>query len=200
MIFYVNCPIIQEEQFPSSQTLRIIAFVLLSYIVGTLMQEMASWIDDNCKIMKMRIKAGENFLISNLLFKDEEYEEIKKAANKILGKGQTYNRFSEGENYKIFNIYKSHLENNNKMDKADKLDAIFAMSRDFIVCNISILTCLIITVINKIIIKQFEWSWSYAVILLYVIGSSAIFYKRAKRYSELRTKTIIRQYMDLKRK
>lgn len=200
MLFYMNCPIIQKEQFPSSQTLRIIAFVLLSYIVGTLMQEMASWLDGNCKIMKMRIKARENFLTFDLLFKDEEYDEIKKVANKILGKAQTNNSFSEGENYKIFNICKSHLENNNKMDKADKLDAIFAMSRDYIICNICILAGLIITVISKIIIEQFEWSWSYVVILLYVFGSSGIFYKRAKRYSELRTKTIIRQYMDLKRK
>lgn len=93
MLFYMDCPIILEKQFPSSQTFRIFAFVLFSYIVGTLMQEMASWLDDNCKIMKMRIKARENFLTTNLLFKDEEYEEIKKAANKILEKELINNSF-----------------------------------------------------------------------------------------------------------
>ena len=199
LLFYMNCPIIQEEQLPASQFFRIVAFILLSYIAGTLMQEIASWLDDKCKIMKMRINARENFLNSNLLFKEEEYEEIKKAANEILGKEQTNNCFSKGENYKIFNTYKSHLENNNKMDKADKLDAIFAMSRDFIVCNICVIVCFGYTIANLIIIKQFKWSCSYTVILIYLFGSSAIFYRRAQRYSELRTKTIIRQYMDLKR-
>lgn len=199
MLFYMDFPIIKSGSFPSSQTFRVIVFVLLSYIVGSLMQETASCFDNKCKKMRMRIKARENFLNTNPLFKGEELEEVKKIANKLLDKEKTNDNFSDDESYKLFNICKSYLENNNKMEKADKLDAIFAMSRDFIICNICVLCCLMITIFYVVIKKSFSWPLSYTVILIYTLASSIIFYRRAKRYSEMRTKTIIRQYMDLKR-
>lgn len=199
MLFYMNFPMIEDGRLPFSQTFKMIVFILFSYIAGSLMQETASWFDNECKKMKMRIKSRENYLNTNPLFEGEELKAVRKLANKLLGKEKTNDFFSDEESYKLFNICKSHLENNNKMEKADKLDAIFAMSRDFIVCNIWVLCCLIITIIYTLADKSFSFSLSYIVIIIYTLVASYIFYRRAKRYSEMRTRTIIRQYMDLNR-
>ncbi len=200
MLFYMDFPIINEEFSSSSEAFKVIIFILLSYIVGSLIQEAASCFDKKCKKMNMRIKARENYLTTNPLFKGEEFDDVKKIANKLLDKENTNVNFKKSESYNVFNICKSYLENNNKIEKADKLNAIFAMSRDFIVCNVCIFGCLLITIIYRVVRGSFNWELSYTVILIYVIISSIIFYMRAKRYIELRTKTIIRQYMDLKRR
>lgn len=176
----------------------VIIFVLLSYIAGTLIQEIASLLDR--KFLKMRIKAREEFLDSKkTFFKDEELEEVMKISNKILKKNLNNKRFTNSECSKVFFQCKAFLENNEKMEKANKLDALFAMSRDFIVCNICILICQIITIIYKICCKSFVWSFSCIIVIIYAILSLIIFSARANRYSKLRTKTIVRQYIDLKK-
>jgi len=198
MLFYMDFPLIKEEIYPSSQAFKILVFILVSYILGTLMQEIASFVDEN--YIKMRINAREKFLDSDKhFFEEDELKEVKKIANKLLKKDRTNNCFTTSECSKLFFQCKAYLENNDKMQKVDKLDAIFAMSRDFIVCNIAILCCLLITIVDVVIERAFSCSLSYIVIFIYTLASSIIFYRRAKRYSELRTKTIIRQYMDLKR-
>lgn len=201
MLFYMKFPMV-DDGLPLSQTFKVIAFILFSYVVGSLMQETASWFDNKYKKMKIRIKTRENYLNTNPLFKGEELKAVRELANKLLGNEDIEDKkhsFSDEESYRLFNICKSHLENNNKMEKADKLDAIFAMSRDFIVCNIWIFCCLMITIIYTAVEKSFSWSLSYTVIIVYTFISSYIFYRRAKRYAKMRTRTIIRQYMDLKR-
>lgn len=198
MLFYMKFPMI-DEGLSLSQTFKVIAFILFSYIVGSLMQEIASWFDNEYKNMKVRIKSRDNYLNTNPVFKGEELKEVKGIANKLLNKEKTNDYFSDDEIYKFFNMCKSHLENNNKMAKANKLDALFAMSRDFIVCNIWIFCCLMITIIYTAVEKSFSWSSSYAVIIIYTFVSSYVFYRRANRYAKMRNRTIIRQYIDLKR-
>lgn len=83
LLFYMDSPMIQKEQLPSSQAFRIIVFILLSYIAGTLMQEMASWFDNNCKIMKIRINTREKFLSANFLFEKAVYGFKNKIEYKI---------------------------------------------------------------------------------------------------------------------
>ena len=199
VLYYMDFPLIQEGRFPLSQTFMVIVFILLSYIAGTLIQEIASLLDRN--FLKMRIKASEKFLDSKkTFFKDEELEEVMKISNNILKKNSNNKCFTNSECSKVFFQCKAFLENNEKMEKANKLDALFAMSRDFIVCNICILICQIITIIYGICCKSFVWSFSCIVVIVYALLSLIIFAVRANRYSKLRTKTIMRQYIDLKRK
>lgn len=197
-IFYIDFLIIKEGILLFSQTFRIIVFILMSYIIGTLMQEIASYCDNKCKLFNFRKKSRETFLNGNLLFEGEELKEVKKFANILLNKEKNNSSFSNDECSRLFFLCKSYLENHNKMAKADKLDAIFAMSRDFIACNVCVFGCLLGKIIIYTIFSiPLEWCFSYIAIVIYIILSSIIFYRRAKRYSELRTKTIIRQCMDL---
>lgn len=197
-LYYMNFPLIKDGRFPSSQTFMIIMFVLISYILGTLMQELASLLDKKC--MKMKIRAREKFLDSKKpFFKNEELKEVIEVSNNILGKNKNNKCFTNSECSKVFSQCKAFLENNEKMEKANKLDALFAMSRDFIVCNICIFICQIITIIYEVRSKSFSWSFSCLAVIAYAILSSLIFFIRANRYSKLRTKYVIRQYIDLKR-
>ena len=182
------------------KTIHFFVLRIVSCILGVLIQEICSFLDR--KFTKIRIKSRENFLKPNkTFFSDYEFEEVKKIANKLLKKKDKNNEFfTNKECVKIFFECKACLENSDKMSKANKLDASFAMSRGFLVCNICIFISLIIKFFYTISEKQFSWSLSYILILVYLFLSSVIFYNRAKRYSQMRTKTIIRQYIDLYKK
>ncbi len=182
------------------KTINFFILRIVSYILGVLIQEIGSFLDR--KFTKIRIKSRENFLKPNkTFFSDYEFEEVKKIANKLLKKKDKNNEFfTNKECVKIFFECKACLENSDKMSKANKLDASFAMSRSFVVCNICIFISLIIKFFYTILEKQFSWSLSYILILVYLFLYSVIFYNRAKRYSQMRTKTIIRQYIDLYKK
>lgn len=199
-LLYIDFPLIKDNIYPSSSTFELIIFILVSYILGVLIQEIGSFLDR--KFTKIRIKSRENFLKPDkTFFSDYEFEEVKKIANKLLKKKDKNNEFfTNKECVKIFFECKACLENSGKMSKANKLDASFAMSRSFVVCNICIFVSLIIRFFYTILEKQFSWSLSYILILVYLFLSSVIFYNRAKRYSQMRTKTIIRQYIDLYKK
>lgn len=191
-LFFMRIPIIKEGHYPSSPTFKVILFVLISYILGTLFQEIASAVDN--RFTKMRITPREQFAQSNgLIFSGDEFHEVRKCANNILNKSVTNASFTNYECSMVFFKCKAFLENSSKMGKANKLDAIFAMSRDFIICNICILPCIVIAMTSSTCDNTY-----LSLIAAYTILSSIIFYYRAKRYSKLRVKTILRQYMDLK--
>ena len=190
-LFCMDFPIIKECNYPSSQTFKVFLFILISYVFGTLFQEVASFLDD--RYTKLRITPREKFAQSNgAVFGGDELHKVRKYTNKILNKSETNNSFTDDECSMVFFKCKTYLENAHKMEKANKLDAIFAMSRDFIVCNLCILLCMSITMVYR------EFNYTYLWVIIYIILSSAIFYRRAERYSALRVKTILRQYMNLK--
>lgn len=193
ILSYIDFQIVEGMLPFSSSIFQVIIFVLISYILGTLIQEIASFLDE--KFTKMRIRAREQFLGNNPLFKGGELLEVKKVANKLLKKDKSNNCFTNIECSKVFYECKAYLENNGKMGKADRLDAVFAMSRDFIICNIGLLLCLIYT------IRDSQWYFRHldVVIIIYLILSSVIFYRRANRYSEIRVRTILRQYIIMKK-
>lgn len=193
LLHYMGFPLMNEINHPYSPTIKVIAFILLSYISGTLMQEIGSFLDD--KVTKMRIKVRENFLDSNeSIFEGEELQEVKKFINEVLKKDKTKDCFTKGECNKVFFYCKAYLENNEKMEKANKLDAIFAMSRDFIISNLFSLSGVVITIIMNSKIECI-----HIVVILALIASEGIFLMRAKRYAKLRVRTIIRQYISLKK-
>ena len=79
------------------------------------------------------------------------------------------------------------------MKEADKLDAIFAMSRDFIVVNFCVFICACITPTNYIALYSL-----HKIVILFSILSTIIFYNRAKRYGKMRVRRILREYIDSK--
>lgn len=194
ILFYIDFPLLNDGKYPSDGTLRIIIFILVCYIFGTLIQELAAFFD--FKIIKMRKKSRTNFLhYKKSMFEKSELEKIKKMANLILKKKKSNNLFTNDECSRVFFECKAHLENNERMDKADKLDAIYAMSRNFVITNFFIFICTCFTIfMNKGIERN------NIIIIIYVFISTFVFLERAKRYSELRVKTILRQYIDLKNK
>lgn len=136
----------------------------------------------------------EGWLKIDISFEGEESKRVKKMIEDISNNKEDSFSISEEKRCKnIFFICKAYLENNNKIEKAERLNAMYAMGRDFVVCNIGIMVCTILTMLLKWKIEV-----RYLIIIGYALLSSFMFYRRAKRFAVMRVKTIIRQYMDLK--
>lgn len=186
----IDFPLINSFTYPDSEVFKDIGFILISYICGTIMQEIASFIDEHTK--KIRKNATKQFL-SDEKFSELERERIKKLV-KDLSKEKSHYSIEDKCRYTYLKC-KEYLENKEKMKKADKLDAIYAMSRDFTVCNFLLSICVIVTsIINKTYTNP--WNWLFLFILLVSIF---IFYYRAKRYAKMRVRSIIRRYMICKK-
>lgn len=181
VLVIIDFPLIISFTYPDSEVFNNIGFILVSYICGTIIQEIASYIDE--KVIKMRDSAIKEILSDEKLSKSER-KKIKKLV-KELSKEQ-----DESERcYDAFFKCKEYLEDNGKMKKADKLDAIFAMSRDFIVCNFILFFLVLLT------ITKYETYTVYYLLLFSLIASIFIFSYRAERYAKMRVRSIFRRYM-----
>lgn len=201
----MDFPLLENLNYPSIDALVVVGFILLSYLCGMIMQEIGSFIDD--KFIHMRNKAETNYLEKKnhkckLLyffmftnsFEDKELKSIKQLIYDLVGKDIDKMKDDNKKQQvckQVFFICKSHLENNDKIGKAEKLNAMFAMSRDLIVCNIGIIVCIgYICLVDCL--RNIHW-----IILIYAVTSSLILIRREKRFIEMRVRTIIRQYIDL---
>ena len=95
------------------------------------------------------------------------------------------------------------------MDKADRLDAIYCMSRDFIGCNLGIpIVMAFSSVWGNIVNKLYEanvidTTYDVGLIILvlsYCVVSSLSFRVKASRYAKMRVRTILRQYISLEKR
>lgn len=180
---FLNIPNILGVQYTTSEGIEVISFLLFSYIIGTLIQEIASYVD---KKIQLREKSKRSFLDEDSkIWSKEEREEIRKYVRKKFGKNRK-------ENEQIFRQMKICLENKEKMGKADKYDAIYAMSRDLIVCNFFLF---IISLVNIHINR--DYMYVSILVCFFTLISSYIFWHRALRYADMRVRTIVRQYMKL---
>ena len=202
----MDFPILILFDYPQSEVLLVSGFILLSYAFGIVMQEIGSFFDE--KIIKWRKSARRNYFsekndnktimekikyyfVQEIYFEKEELEKIKRLVNYIIDDNI---KDEEDKCEQAFWKCKAYLENNDKMAKADRLNAMYAMSRDFIVCNVGIFLCTIYTlIVNPQNVD------CYIILFLYVILSTPIFYRRASRFIKLRLRTIMRQYMDLEK-
>lgn len=94
------------------------------------------------------------------------------------------------------------------MDKADRLDAIYCMSRDFIVCNLGIPIVMafssvwgnIVNKLYKVNVTDTIYDVSLIILVLfYCVVSSLVFWVKASRYAKMRVRTILRQYISLQK-
>ena len=193
-------------EYPTNEAIMVVMFVLFGYVIGTLMQEIGSLLDR--KLMHMRKKAMTEYLNKNVkmskidnffydtesCFTELELETIKKLIN-VEQRCNVDDLLKEEISEKCKNAFfdfKSYLEINGGMSKANKLDALFAMSRDLIVCNLVIGICTVIYWKEIQIFKPIHILW-------YIIVSSFVLGERAQRYANMRVRAIIRRYIMLKR-
>ncbi len=185
---FLNIPQAFGVQYPTNEGIMVVAFLLFSYLIGTLIQEIASFLD---KKIELREKAKRSFLDEDSkIWSKEELKEIQEYVRDKFGNIDYKNK---NENENIFRKMKSCMENEEKMEKADKYDAIYAMSRDLIVCNI----CLFFVALINIFINT-DYIYMNIVVFLFSAISIYILWYRACRYAKMRVRTVIRQYKSLK--
>ena len=190
----IDFPLISSFTYPDSEVFVGIAFVVVSYICGTIMQEIASYIDQN--ITKIRENAIEEIL-SDKKLSESECKKIRKLINDLskdeVGdepKDEKNHDLTGGKFHDAFFKCKEYLEDKGKMEKANKLDAIFAMSRDFTVCNFLLSICVFMT-----IVKYNAYTFYNLLFQISLIGSIFVFDYRAKRYAKMRVRNIFRRYI-----
>lgn len=191
----VDCPLLGFFNAPQAGAIQGILFIVFSYILGSLMQEIASSVEK--KMGWGRERAYENYL-SDPKLNEEEMKDIKKEVYILNGKRDEKEKeedLTPVECRNAFFICKAQLENQGKMDKADRYDGIYCMSRNLLVCNLMILFALIVCGLLR---GSFQCRQTVAV-LIYCAFSSPLFAYKAKRYSKMRIRTILRQYMNLKK-
>ena len=185
---FLNFPQAFGIQYPTNEGILVVTFLLFSYLIGTFIQEIATYID---KKVKLRDMPKRKFLNgANKIFSEKEHKEVQVFVKEQFGNIDYMNK---DENEMIFKKMKACIENEDKMEKADKFDAIYAMSRDMIVCNISLL---IIAFINIFI--NVNYIHISVIVCLFNTISIVIFWHRACEYTKKRVRTIIRQYISLK--
>ena len=93
---------------------NIIAFLLISYFIGMILQEISSFFDKKINIFKFRQKATRTFLNEhNKVVKNKiELKEYQKLANEILKKDQTPEEYTEEECEYVYYYCKTQLELN----------------------------------------------------------------------------------------
>lgn len=165
---------------------NIIAFLLISYFIGMILQEISSFFDKKINIFKFRQKAMRTFLNEhNKVVKNKiELKEYQKLANEILKKDQTPEEYTEEECEYVYYYCKTQLELNCKSDKMEKINATYGISRSLMFALIIIIG-----------IRYLYYNKPLSVIIFGVLCMVIFFlYKRCKRFSEYRVRVILRQY------
>lgn len=186
----LGIPQLINIQYPTNEAIMVVMFVIFSYIIGTLIQESASYLEK--KLINLREKAESNYLTDTKEghLSGEVLEKAKQIVQ--LKANGDINNITRGNCRDTFFELKTYLENHEKMGKANELDAMFAMSRDLFVCNLIIGLYLGINCICKRAINSIEIAF-----LIYTVVSLLILTGRAYRYAKMRVRTIIRQYISL---
>lgn len=204
----IDLPILDVFYVPDSGTVFVILFIVFSYILGSLIQEVGSLADKKWELWRYR--ASKKFL-SDSEFGKKEIKDIEDLVYKTIGKqkeGSQKEILNEEDCKVTFFECKAKLENQGKMDKADRLDAIYCMSRDFIVCNLGILIVMAFSsawgnIVNKLykvnVIDTTNDVGLIILVLFYCVVSSLIFRVKASRYAKMRVRTILRQYISLQK-
>ena len=200
-LIYMDCPIVKFGGQFEQESLRVVVFVVISYIVGVITQEIGSFFDE--KVPRLKEKACTKFLeqsneenaMNKLLvwfkddkgFCDEELDEIKRMICQMTNTDTPCEKDCRTAFFKC----KAYLENHNMAKKSEQLNAAFAMSRDMIASNALIALSLVCTIVTRDVRKLVGIDWA---IITYVLISSLLFARRAYRFSRMRVRTVLRQY------
>lgn len=189
----LNVPLNRVIEITDNDSINVFIFILLGIFSGIILQEISSVIDK--KLFKFREKARVNFLnYNNAVFNNDlELRSYRKLANKILrlNKNSTY-IYSHYENEYVFFYCKTYLETHGAGNKINLINALYAMSRSFILsiplCTVLYLRC------NTISSDSCE----FITILIFCSLLTWLFYNRTKRYAFYRVRVLLRYYKTIK--
>ena len=192
MSIYLEIPIYNFNLFINSEFLNCVIFVLFSYFVGLIFQEIGSLIDKNIPLFKFREKARSNFLnVGNNVTKNPiELHDFQKVAKNILHLDKEHTIYSAVECEYVYYYCKKKLELCASSDKIDRLNSIYGMSRSLLVAVFFVLITYFICFCRNFI---------YLNILKIIIMVVFIFLfgYRCKRFAEYKVREVLYEYCNL---
>lgn len=191
--YYLDLPLCDSPQNTNNDIIGIVLFMLQSYLIGLVFQEISSVSDK--KLFKIRENAETSCLDSNSTIFDNELElkSIQKEANVILGIETDSHVYTKTENRFVYQYCKNFLEVSEKSVKVSRMTSLYAMSRSLFV---SLSVCLCFFVKYNLMI----FSMKKFMVLLILALLIHIFYERTKRLYRYKVCIVLRLYTVLKDK
>lgn len=191
--FYLDLTLINLVKNTDNETINTILFLLESYFLGLLFQEISSFLDK--KLFKFREKARSNFLNDNNKIIDNklELEAFKNLAHIILDIQDDNHIYSKSENEYVYYYCKTFLEIHEKSNKINRINSLYAMSRSLMVS----LSLLLFLYLKKIKPVTPLFNCIFNLKTLSLIISILIFFKRTSRFSKYKVRVILRHYKIL---
>lgn len=194
---YLDIPFVSTLMSNEIETVNIVQYVLGCYFVGLLFQGAGSLVDNPPPLVKkffpcLRENAKSCFLEQNnkVIKNWRELKEFRKLANQILNKEENNKSFDKADANYVFHYCKSYLEVMGKNDKEERINSIYALSRNLI---ISLSLCLIVYILNTVFYNaKFDFC-AVGLILLLITFS----FVRADNYSRYRVRVVLRHYKML---
>lgn len=194
VLWYLALGLPYFEKLLSEDNLIIIVMgVLISYIIGIILQEISSLLDD--KIFKFRKKARKKYLEDgNRIVKNrEELNRFRKLGKEALNKDDIIFSKAEAENF--FIISKTYLEREGDNARVSRLNSIYGMSRSLIISTFLMIPCTFFAGIWWKSLFEIMDSIAFKEIMVIVeLGMVWIFYKRSKRFAKIKVRVIMRYY------
>lgn len=185
----LDLPLAFPLEHTDNAVINLILFILESYFIGVILQEISSFIDRH--ILKIQKTSRSTFLNSNKIIKNElELASARHSANEILKINDAGHIFTNSENEYVYFHMKTFLETHDKMDAVERINSLFGMSRSL---TAALSFCAILYFICNI-------PYSFAVtllVVLFLILLIGLFYRRTKRFSRYKVRKIIRLYISM---
>lgn len=174
-----------------SDTENIICFLVISYFVGLVLQEIGSVI---AKYVKYEKRAETRFLNEEWVLENKtEMDKVKEYAVKILNVPQNHT-FSEDENQYVYSYCLNYLETRGKEDKIKRINALYAMSRS-ISCFCGICLVAYIVFEEKSICHVEHWC-----VISALCTTMALFIGRTSKFAKYKVKVVLEHYIAIKKK
>ena len=178
-----------------NDNLQLTFFFVESYFLGIIFQELGSMVDKQTLNLRERWKkvflSERNDVVKNKI----ELGMYRKIANQILEKNENNIDFTAEEQQAVFNYCKNYLEANGKNRKEYSLDSSYSLNRSLVIAFIFLLIVYLFICLNNQVFQSSEF-----IRILILCDLIIILYKRAEKYSRLRTHAVMQHYEALKRK
>ena len=173
----------------------VLGVLTFCYMIGMILQEYSSILDR--KYFKFREKACKLFLNDDnkIIENIEELKRFRKVWEKTLNKAD--NNFQSNEAELFFNIAKTYLERNVDNSNISRINSIYGMSRSLF---ISIILTIAITIFTGVLwnpqFKIMECIFFKIFLCIVEFSIGILFLYRAKKYAEIKVRTIMKYYAD----
>ena len=211
---FLGMPVIFLTEFNENKFIGLLFFLLSSYFIGLVLQEICSTIEradfiekkidklvgrfeffkflKSSKVLKLinifkfRQKACSNFLNFNNTVVENglELQDFQLLAHTVLHKETNNNTYSNSECEYVYYQCKTYLELQSKSDKVNRINSLYGMSRNF----------LFALPVGIIVYFYFNFKALNVFVIVALVALTLLFYRRCKRFSEYKVRIILRQY------